>query len=132
VVSRTEGDRVKEVTIREAAALLGVHEYTIRNWINAGTLPALYLSDVEVLAERLGRAGSIRAAEPLGELAVHRLQVSGNAVTVVRERVERKLGVETTARPEGDVWAIYFNAPKGVDVDFLRPDVLPPKEVAHV
>lgn len=57
----------------------------------------------------------------------HRLQVTPASVTAVRERVERHLGVETLARPEGEVWAIYFDAPKDVDLDFLRPDVLPPK-----
>lgn len=58
--------------------------------------------------------------------ARHRIQVRGTTVTTVRERIERRLGVETTARPEGDVWAVYFVAPRGVNVDFLRPDVLPP------
>jgi hypothetical protein len=49
-------------------------------------------------------------------------------VTAVRERLERKLDVETTARFEGYVWAIYFEAPRDVDLDFLRPDILPHKE----
>ncbi len=56
----------------------------------------------------------------------HRIQVSGRAVTAVRERIERRLGVTTMARPEGHVWAIYFDAPANTDFDFLRPDVLPP------
>jgi hypothetical protein len=57
----------------------------------------------------------------------HRIQVRGE-VTSVRERIERVLGVRTLARPEGEFWAVYFKAPPNVDLDFLRPDVLPPKE----
>lgn len=56
----------------------------------------------------------------------HRLQVR-SGVTAVRERIERVLGITTTAQPEGDMWAIYFAAPADADFDFLRPDVLPPK-----
>lgn len=59
-------------------------------------------------------------------LVPHRIQVRSQ-VTAVRERIERKLGVETTARPEGDVWGIYFDAPVNADFDFLRPDVLSPE-----
>ena len=59
-------------------------------------------------------------------LAKHRVQTKGAAVTAVRERIERTLAVTTTARPEGDWWAIYFEAPANADLDFLRPDVLPP------
>ncbi len=57
----------------------------------------------------------------------HRIQVKGTNVTAVRERIERRLNVETTARPEGHVWGIYFDAPSDADFDFLRPDVLPPR-----
>jgi hypothetical protein len=58
----------------------------------------------------------------------HRIQVtSGIAATSVRERIERRLGVATEAKPEGHVWAVYFDAPAGIDLDFLRPDVLPPR-----
>lgn len=57
----------------------------------------------------------------------HRIQVcNARTVTAVRERIERKLGVVTLARPEGHVWAIYFDGPTDVDLDFLRPDVLSP------
>lgn len=58
---------------------------------------------------------------------LYRIQVSGGNVTAVRERIERRLCVETTARPEGHVWGIYFEAPSAVSFDFLCPDVLPPK-----
>jgi hypothetical protein len=63
-------------------------------------------------------------------LCPHRIRVPGSAVTAVRERIERRLGVETTIRPEADnfgAWAVYFDAPADVDLDFLRPDVLPPR-----
>lgn len=62
----------------------------------------------------------------MAELAYHRITVGGLIVTVVRERLERRLDVVTTTRPDGDVWAIYFHAPADVDLDFLHPDVLPP------
>ena len=67
--------------------------------------------------------------------AFHRVQVRGSSVTAVRERIERKLGVTTSARPEMvgptmGLWAIYFEAPADVDLDFLRPDVLPPRSAA--
>ena len=62
--------------------------------------------------------------------AHHRIQVPAQAVTAVRERIERNLGVVTSTRPEGHAWAIYFDAPSNVDLDFLRPDVLPPVEQA--
>lgn len=51
-------------------------------------------------------------------------------VTAVRERIERRLDVETHVRALGggdDRWAVDFLAPKDTDLDFLRPDVLPPK-----
>lgn len=57
-------------------------------------------------------------------------QILCRNVTAVRERIERRLGVETDAWPLGhgdDRWAVTFGAPKDVDLDFLRPDVLPPK-----
>ena len=50
----------------------------------------------------------------------------GRNVTAIRERIERVLGVTTTAKPEGGPWGIYFQAPADVNLDFLRPDVLPP------
>ena len=60
-------------------------------------------------------------------LSRHRIHVQhGQNVTAVRERIERVLGVTTTARPEGGPWGVYFLAPADVDLDFLRPDVLPP------
>jgi len=77
------------------------------------------------------------------ELARHRIQVRGNTVTAVRERIERRLGVETEVRVELSVpgkielfvpsenwWGVYFDAPADVNLDFLRPDVLPPIEEA--
>lgn len=59
-------------------------------------------------------------------IGLHRIQVKAS-ITAVRERIERVLGVETTARPEGDVWGVYFEADESVNLDFLRPDVLPPR-----
>ena len=59
--------------------------------------------------------------------ALHRIQVPSPAVSAVRERIERVLGVRTEARPEDYVWAIYFKAPADVNLDFLRPDTLPPE-----
>ena len=60
----------------------------------------------------------------------HRIHVSDGArVTAVRERIERVLSVRTFARPEGGPWGVYFDAPADVDLDFLRPDVLPPSPV---
>ena len=52
--------------------------------------------------------------------------VAGRNPTAVRALIELRLGVTTTTRPEGGVWAVYFDAPANVDLDFLRPDVLPP------
>jgi hypothetical protein len=49
------------------------------------------------------------------------------SVTAVRERIERVLGVETFVKPDRQGWAISFMAPADVDLDFLRPDVLPPR-----
>lgn len=62
--------------------------------------------------------------------ARHRIQTKGGNVTAGRERIERRLSVVTAAQPEGEVWAIYFDAPADVDLDFLRPDVLPPNPAA--
>lgn len=61
----------------------------------------------------------------MADVARHRIAVRRD-VTAVRERIERVLGVTTTARPEGEWWGIYFEAPSDVCLDFLRPDVLPP------
>jgi hypothetical protein len=61
--------------------------------------------------------------------AMHRIQVRGQ-VTAVRERIERVLGVTTNVQPMPEGWAVYFTAPHDVNLDFLRPDVLPPKEGA--
>jgi len=61
------------------------------------------------------------------ETAWHAIRVPGNVVPAVRTRLEFHLGVETSARPDGDKWMINFEAPPDVDLDFLRPDVLPPK-----
>lgn len=51
----------------------------------------------------------------------------------VRALVEARLGVETWVEPFATQnwggWAIRFYAPDEVDLDFLRPDVLPPKEI---
>lgn len=49
-------------------------------------------------------------------------------VTAVRERIERKLGVTTDVQFDGVYGAaITFLAPRSIDLDFLRPDVLPPQ-----
>lgn len=53
-------------------------------------------------------------------------------VTAVRERIERVLGVSTITEPipddYGGGWVIDFYTDGIPDLDFLRPDVLPPKE----
>lgn len=62
-------------------------------------------------------------------LAEHQLQIRALNVTAVRTRIEFKLGVETTAEPlRAGMWVVRFRADKYVNLDFLRPDVLPPKE----
>ncbi len=62
----------------------------------------------------------------------HRIMIRRGDVTAVRERIERVLGVTTTVHPipaeHGGGWDIDFAAPADVDLDFLRPDVLPPKD----
>lgn len=62
--------------------------------------------------------------------AEHQLLVHAHVVTAVRERVERVLGVTTTAGPTvyDRRWWVRFEAPADVNLDFLRPDVLPPSE----
>ena len=61
-------------------------------------------------------------------MAEHRIQVNkGDFVDDVRDRIETHLNVSTRMRPEGDGWAIYFYAPVDVNLDFLRPDVIPPR-----
>lgn len=64
-------------------------------------------------------------------LYVHSVRVRGNP-TGARALIEARLGVETVTEPSGDgeTWLIFFNPPtpgEKVDLDFLRPDVLPPK-----
>lgn len=56
-----------------------------------------------------------------------RHRVRTEHVTAVRERIERVLGVTTTAEVWNGQWFVLFAAPEDVDLDFLRPDVLPPK-----
>lgn len=62
--------------------------------------------------------------------ALHQIMVRGN-VTAVRERIERVLGTTTKVEPipshYGAGWTITFTADRNVDLDFLRPDVLPPR-----
>lgn len=43
-------------------------------------------------------------------------------------RIIQTLRVEVTLKPEGGIgeWALYFDAPSDVNLDFLRPDILPP------
>ena len=81
---------------------------------------------------RTGRRSKARcsvASNGGTKLARHRLAVKPGVVKAVRERVKRRLGVVTSTRVEGDRWAIYFEAPANVDLDFLRPDILPPGDV---
>ncbi len=60
--------------------------------------------------------------------ALHRIQVKPTLKIIeIKDRIERHLGVETYAVEERHVWAIYFDAPADVNLDFLRPDVLPPE-----
>jgi hypothetical protein len=68
----------------------------------------------------------------IGSTVTHRIVCSASNVTAVRARVEHKLGVETEAVtdgrawPEWPDWVVYFDADPLIDLDFLRPDVLPP------
>lgn len=57
----------------------------------------------------------------------NRLMVPADQVTAVRARVEDKLGVVTRARPEGDKWGVYWESDFECNLDFLRPDILPPE-----
>jgi hypothetical protein len=60
--------------------------------------------------------------------ARHAILVRGSSVAAVRERIERTLGVKTAAAPDlDDRWRIEFDALDDIDLDFLRPDVLPPR-----
>lgn len=61
--------------------------------------------------------------------AKHRIQVF-RGVTGARALIEVRLGVKTECRREGDFWVIYFDAPAKTDLEFLRPDVLPPRPEA--
>lgn len=62
------------------------------------------------------------------ETVKHRIHArTASGATIIRQRIEFHLGVQTTAQPEGPTWAVYFDAPADVDLEFLRPDVLPPK-----
>jgi len=56
---------------------------------------------------------------------LHQILVQGNP-TAARALIEARLGVETETRPLGDSWGIYFHGPRHLNLDFLRPDVLPP------
>jgi hypothetical protein len=59
---------------------------------------------------------------------MHRILVKSDIVTGVRALVEVRLNVKTSCGPFLDKnWYIDFVAPKDVDLDFLCPDVLPPK-----
>jgi hypothetical protein len=66
----------------------------------------------------------------MADFCVHRIQVK-REVTAVRKRIERVLGVTTHIEPIPDEWGggwtVDFSSPPDVDLDFLRPDVLPPK-----
>ena len=56
----------------------------------------------------------------------HRIKTKGETVTALRARIEHKLGIDTVAEPSDfGVWFVYFDAPEDVNLDFLRPDVLP-------
>lgn len=56
----------------------------------------------------------------------HCIRVSGNT-GMIRQRIEYNLDVNTSLQVLGDGWShIYFEAEEDVDLDFLRPDVLPP------
>jgi hypothetical protein len=57
---------------------------------------------------------------------LHQITVNGSP-TGSRALIEARLGVETITEPFGDGrWMIFFAAPPGVDLDFLKPDVLEP------
>lgn len=64
----------------------------------------------------------------MNELAHHRIMVKRD-VSGVRALIELRLGVKTSIgdRDAHAGTAIDFLAPRDIDLDFLRPDVLPPK-----
>jgi hypothetical protein len=65
-----------------------------------------------------------------GVVVRHLVSCNGANVTAVRTRIEFHLGCSTKAEPQpwpSDKWAVYFDAPEDVDLDFLQPDVLPPR-----
>jgi hypothetical protein len=65
-----------------------------------------------------------------GVVARHLVSCRDTNVTAVRTRIEFHLGCSTEAEPEpwpSNQWAVFFDAPEDVNLDFLRPDVLPPK-----
>lgn len=61
------------------------------------------------------------------ETYIHRIRANKQP-TAVRERIERTLGIRTDAQcdPFG-CWWITFSGPREIDLDFLRPDILPPR-----
>lgn len=59
---------------------------------------------------------------------MHRIMVKRDAHGVAA-RIERRLGLEVEVWNEGDWgWSLTFLASPDVDLDFLRPDVLPPRD----
>ena len=59
---------------------------------------------------------------------VHLLLVADHEVAGVRALIESRLGVETeVADYDGRRIGVQFKAPHDVNLDFLRPGVLPPK-----
>jgi hypothetical protein len=71
----------------------------------------------------------VTGAEILAQIeAHHRIYIStAAAVPGVQAMIETRLRVQTSVEKEGG-WAIYFDAPRNADLDFLRPHILPPKK----
>ena len=65
----------------------------------------------------------------MSNLPVHRIQLNNGAfVPGTQALIELRLGVKTEVRLDPHGWGVYFEAPADVDLDFLRPCVLPPKD----
>lgn len=72
---------------------------------------------------------------PTQMLAFHRIELprtDGAAAAGVQALIETRLArlgvqVELDPNPKLEGWTLYFRAPGDVDLDFLRPHVLPPK-----
>ncbi len=66
----------------------------------------------------------------MGETVVHRVMVKGFAgMLVATAAIEAELQVEVHVKDQGRYgYALDWHGPRDVDLDFLRPHILPPKE----